>query len=170
MNVPGPCAVRVSTRRAAASSPLLVIALLAALVSACSITGTTAGSSDQLELARNRQRWASAGIHDYEYDFQRLCFCGQESTERVHIIVRQDAIVSVVRTRDGMSAGTIYGGWPRVDDLFADVQNRLDQRIARLVVEYDPTYGYPRSIVADIALMAADDEYSMTAGNLRRLP
>lgn len=149
---------------------LLAIALLAASVSSCSITGTSAGTADQLDLARNRQRWASAGIHDYEYDFQRLCFCGQESIERVHIVVRQDAIVSVVRTRDGMPAGTTYGGWPRVDELFADVQERLDQRIARLVVEYDATYGYPRSIVADIALMAVDDEYSMTAGNLRRLP
>jgi len=60
--------------------------------------------------------------------------------------------------------------WPRVDELFADVQQRLEQRTERIDVRYDPTFGYPRSIVVDIALMAADDEYSLTAGNLRRLP
>ena len=56
------------------------------------------------------------------------------------------------------------------DELFLDVQQRLEQKIERLEVSYDPTYGYPRSIVADIALRTADDEYALTAGNLRRLP
>jgi hypothetical protein len=93
-----------------------------------------------------------------------------EATEPVHIVVRQDVITSVVRTRDGQPASMRVTAWPRVDELFADVQQRLDQRVERLDVRYDPTYGYPRSIVVDIALMAADDEYSLTADNLRRLP
>ena len=62
------------------------------------------------------------------------------------------------------------GSWPRIDALFDDVQGRLDQHAARLTVEYDPTLGYPRSIVVDVAAMAVDDEYSHTAGNLRPLP
>ena len=136
----------------------------------CSITGTSARTDAQHELARNRQRWASSSTHDYEFEFRRLCFCPEEATEQVRIVVRQDAIVSVVRTRDGQPATTAFVAWPRVDELFADVQQRLDQRTERLDVQYDPTFGYPRSIVVDIALMAADDEYSLTAGNLRRLP
>ena len=144
-------------------------ALLAGLTS-CSITGTSARTDEELELARNRQRWASSNTHDYEFDFQRLCFCSPEATEQVRIVVRQDAIVSVVRTRDGQPASTAFAAWPRVDELFADVQQRLEQRTERVDVRYDPTFGYPRSIVVDIALMAADDEYSLTAGNLRRLP
>ena len=50
------------------------------------------------------------------------------------------------------------------------MQRRLEQHIDRLDVTYDATFGYPRSIVADIVLMSADDEYALTAGNLRRLP
>jgi len=148
---------------------VIVFAMLAG-VRGCSITATPARSDAELELARNRQRWASAGIHDYEFDFQRNCFCLPETTEPVHIVVRQDVVTSVVRTSDGQPASTRVTAWPRVDELFADVQQRLDQGIERLDVQYDPTYGYPRSIVADIALMMADDEYSLTAGNLRRLP
>jgi hypothetical protein len=144
--------------------------MIVAGTSSCSITGPPVHPVETLELARNRQRWASAGVHDYEFDFRRLCFCAPEATEQVHIVVRQDAIVSVVRTRDGQTASTTYAVWPRVDDLFADVEQRLEQHAERIDVQYDPTFGYPRSIVADIALMAADDEYSLTAGNLRRLP
>ena len=136
----------------------------------CSITGPSARTRDQLDLARNRQRWASASIHDYEFDFQRACFCTPEVTQQVHIVVRQDAIVSVVRTSDGQPAIGSFNAWPRIDELFLDVEQRLEQRIDRLDVTYDPTFGYPRSIVADIALMSADDEYALTAGNLRRLP
>jgi hypothetical protein len=154
--------------RFAALALAIMISLTA--VAGCSITGTSARTGAELELARNRQRWASSASHDYEYEFRRMCFCPPEATEQVRIVVRQDAIVSVVRTRDGQAASTTFAVWPRVDELFADVEQRLKQRTERLDVIYDPTFGYPRSIVVDIALMAADDEYALTAGNLRRLP
>lgn len=161
-------------RRRSPRSPWIVPAIVLATVlsglTSCSITEPSTQSSALIELSRNRQRWESAAAHDYEFDFQRLCFCPPEVTEQVHIVVKQDAIVSVVRIRDGQPANTTYAVWPRIDELFADVQQRLDQRAERLDVRYDPTLGYPRSIVADIWLMAADDEYSLTAGNLRRLP
>jgi hypothetical protein len=150
----------------------LAIALTALLAGAtsCSITGTSARTDEELELARNRQRWASSNTHDYEFEFRRTCFCLTEATEQVRIVVRGDAIVSVVRTRDGQPASTTFTVWPRVDELFADVQQLLEQRPERLEVSYDPTFGYPRSIVVDRELMAVDAGYALTAGNLRRLP
>jgi len=168
----GPIRCRAGRSSALSGSRAGSIALLILLagVASCSITGTSARSGEELELARNRQRWASAGLHDYEFDFQRLCFCAPDATEPVHIVVRRDAIVSVVRSRDGQPASTTFTVWPRVDELFVDVQQRLDQHVERLDVRYDPTYGYPLSVVVDIAVMSADDEYSLTAGNLRRLP
>ena len=96
-------------------------------------------------------------------------FCAPEATEPVHITVRQDALVAVARRRDGLPVASTVG-WPRVGDMFDDIQSRLDQRVARITVDYDPTYGYPRSIMVDVAAMAADDEYSHTAGNLRPSP
>jgi len=144
--------------------------LLLLATAGCSITATTGRIGEELELARNRQRWASAGLHDYEFDFQRLCFCTTEATDAVHIVVRGDVVTSVVRSRDGQPASTRVAAWPRVDELFDDVQQRLDQRAERVDVRYDPTYGYPRSVVVDIMRQAADDEYSLTADNLRRLP
>lgn len=162
--------VRALAVRAARVARPIVDGVLLVAVASCSITASGGRSREELELARNRQRWASAGIHDYEFDFQRMCFCLQETSEPVHIVVRQDAVTSVVRTRDGQPASWRVTAWPRVDELFAEVQQRLDTRAARLDARYDPTYGYPRSIVVDIAPETVDDEYSLTAGNLRRLP
>ena len=154
-----------STRRLLTASVLGL-----SCVAGCSITTATARSDAERELTRNRQRWVSAGIHDYEFDFRRSCFCVPESTEGVRIVVRNDVITSVLRIRDGQPASGAIGTWPRVDELFDDVRRRLDQDAARLDVTYDPTFGYPRSIVVDVVLMAVDDEYSLTAENLRRLP
>jgi len=155
---------------AALAPRLLVASLLALAAVGCSITEPSSRSAAERDLARNRQRWTSSGIHDYEFDYQMSCFCGPEATRPVHITVRQDAVASVVRSDDGLSAGTNYAGWPSVTALFADIEARLDQGVDRITVDYDPTYGYPRSIVVDVAAMAADDEYSRTAGNLRPLP
>jgi Family of unknown function (DUF6174) len=149
---------------------LLAMVLLLPPSVSCSTTTAPDRSDEERELTRNRQRWVSAGMHDYEYDFRRSCYCLAEATEEVHIVVRNDAIVSVVRTRDGRPASTQLTVWPRIDELFADVQQRLAQGAERLDVQYDATYGYPRAVVADVVLMMADDEYALTAGNLRRLP
>jgi hypothetical protein len=148
----------------------LTAALLALVTISCSITSPSSRSATERELSQNRQRWASSGIHEYEFDYQMSCFCPPEATKPVHITVRQDAVASVVRNEDGLAAGTSYAAWPTVLGLFADIETRLDQGVSRITVDYDPTYGYPRSIVVDVAAMAVDDEYSRTAGNLRRLP
>src|SRR5688572_8857007 len=107
-----------STRRLAVAASVLVLSIVG-----CSITTATDRSDAERELARNRQRWASAGIHDYEYDFRRSCYCTPESAEGVHIVVRNDVVTSVVRSRDGQPASAVVA-WPRVDELFDDVQRR----------------------------------------------
>jgi hypothetical protein len=148
----------------------VIATVLALATMSCSITDPSSRSAAERELSRNRQRWTSSGVHDYEFDYQLLCFCPTEATKPVHIKVRQDAIASVVRSDDGLSAGTNYADWPTVSGLFADVEARLDQGVGRITVDYDPTYGYPRAIVVDVAVTAVDDEYSRTASNLRPLP
>jgi len=165
-----------STRLVSFGRPVgrVFLAALAATVLAlpamsCSITGPSRTDA-QRELSRNRQRWTSAGIHNYEFDYQLLCGCPPENTRPVHITVRQDAVASVVHNDDGLATFTSVSGWPTVNGLFADVQARLDEGVDRITVEYDPTYGYPRSIVVDVAAMTVDDEYSHRAGNLRPLP
>ena len=144
--------------------------LLLAGVTSCSIATASPRSDDERELARNRQRWVSAGLRDYEFEFRRICFCLPEATEPVRITVRNAVVSSVIRTRDGQPTSINVASWPTVDSLFVEIQRRIDDDAERLEVEYDPTYGYPRSMTVDILAMAADDEYWVSATNLRRLP
>ncbi|MEO8561053.1 MAG: DUF6174 domain-containing protein [bacterium] len=146
---------------------LAVVGALA--LASCSIT-EPGRSARTIELTRNRQLWTSVRLHDYEFDYQLSCFCGSESTESVHVIVRGDQISAAFRTRDGLPALRPFGTWPTVADLFDDVQQQLERKAERLEITYDPTYGYPRSIIADVSFMIADDESSQTASNLRPLP
>ena len=139
------------------------------LAASCSITEPGRGSRT-VELTRNRQRWASAGVHDYEFDYQLSCFCVTDATENVHVVVRGDQVSAAFRIRDGLPATRQFGKWPTVADLFDSVQRHIEAKSERLEVSYDPTYGYPRSIVADGSFMVADDESSQTASNLRPLP
>jgi len=44
--------------------------MLLAAVTSCSITGTSARTAEERELTRNRQRWASAGLHDYAHSLR----------------------------------------------------------------------------------------------------
>jgi hypothetical protein len=148
---------------------LVAVSALALLAEGCSITEPGGRDGESVELSRSRQRWASAQLHDYEYDYQLICFCAPDATEPVHIVVRGDVVTSVVRRRDGSPASTQYARWPRVDDLFDGVARMLASNAARLDITYDPTYGYPREIVVDVNLMTADDESQQTAGNLRPL-
>ena len=145
----------------------MLIALL--VVPACSITAPSGRAVQASDLARNRQRWTSAQLHDYEFDYQLICFCAPDATAQVHIVVRNDTIAGVTRVLDGLPAARQYAAWPRVDELFSNVQQQLDHHVARLDVTYDQTYGYPRTIVVDAILMAADDESQQIAGNLRPL-
>ena len=147
-----------------------MLAGAAALVfTGCSITEPSGRSVDDADLSRARQRWASARLDDYEFDYRLSCFCAPEATEQVHIVVRGDEVSSVVRVRDGAPAAPRSGGWPTVDDLFAEVDRLRALDADRIEVSYDATYGYPRQIAVDVYLMAADDESFQTASNLRPL-
>ena len=154
----------ISVRRLA---PLVCAGWLA--LASCSITEPAGRRGEVAELSRNRQRWASTRLDDYEFDYRLSCFCAPESTEQVRIVVRGDEVSSVLRASDGLPATPRPGGWPTVDDLFSDVERLLDIDADRLEVSYDPTYGYPRQIAVDVYLMAADDESFQTASNLRPL-
>lgn len=115
-----------------------------------------------------RGRWVGLGIEDYEYAFQRFCFCAPPYTDPVRIQVTGGQVAHVVsdRTSDTLSPGD----FPSVDGLFALLEEALDSGAYDVQASYDPALGYPTSLYIDRDTRIADEELAVQAGGLRRRP
>jgi hypothetical protein len=142
-------------------------ALLALLVLGC---GTT-GPSDPLDRERERleqarAQWRSLGIADYRFTFQRSCFCAPSLREPALVNVIRGSIVSVESAAGEPQDPAFYY---TVEELFALIEEAIDQGAARLSVTYDPGLGYPTSGHIDRSEMIADEELGFEASSLEQL-
>ena len=133
----------------------LTVAAAAALVLGCD----SATSPDDDELAAARLRWTMRGPESYSVTISRSCECTPEMTGPVVVTVRNGVVQSRVYTSTGaaVAAGSIEL-FPSVEGLFRLIEDAIDQRAARLVVQYDPTLGHPIVISIDWASDTVDDE------------
>lgn len=105
---------------------------------AASSTATPAdGSPREAERQDALGRWRARGARDYRVDVERECSC---ATRAYRIQVRNGRAVSISAV-DGSEQAGPEGLLLSVDDMFA----LLAQRPPPYDVEYDPTYGFPRS-------------------------
>jgi hypothetical protein len=74
----------------------------------------------------------------------------------VRVSVDRDSVVSVVRLDNSPIADSSYR--PSIESLFDFIDGAIGGHAAVLRVTYDPTLGYPASIVYDGDLGVADDE------------
>jgi hypothetical protein len=142
-------------------------ALLALPVLGC---GTT-GPSDPLDRERERleqarAQWRSLGIVDYRFTFQRSCFCAPSLREPALVNVLRGAIVSVEDMAGSPQDPALYY---TVEELFALIEEAIDQDAARLSVTYDSGLGYPTSAFIDRSEMIADEEIGFEASRLEQL-
>ncbi|UCD24069.1 MAG: hypothetical protein JSW51_13740 [Gemmatimonadota bacterium] len=143
----------------------LCLGVLASPLTACS----EPHGPEQSELNANFAKWQSANVGDYEFRFQRLCFCA--FIEPVTIEVRAGQIASVVHADSGTVVDTTQLSWYflTVDGLFEAVQDAIDREAHSLTVEYHVQLGYPTSIDIDYSLNVADEEVSFRASEVEGL-
>ena len=141
---------------------ITIAAIAAGLSVACS-TGPTGTWRD--ELARAQDRWASHGVTQYVIRIQRSCFCGGPLDVEVRV---NGANVSRIDRATGDPIAPQFAlAFPTVLGLFQVIAEQIDLPAASLTVSYDPTYGYPLSIVADPIGNAVDDEFGYTISEFR---
>lgn len=126
------------------------------------------GPSTRDDFLRNRQRWEERRPAAYEFVFQRSsCECLPERTIPMQVTVREGRIDSVVELQTGEPISAETHGALRIDDLFALIQQAIDQGAYRISVSYDRDLGYPTSIVLDHDAQIADDEIEFSSRELR---
>jgi len=120
------------------------------------------------ELRDEKSKWLALGIHNYTYDYERSCFCGGPSA--VQITVINDVVTRVV-TQSGdqdvpLSPTDPYFTIPELYDYLIDATSRADQ----ISVHFDFATHLPAIVYIDFYRNAADDELSLTVGNLVNAP
>ena len=118
-------------------------------------------------LAESRRKWSSKAIKDYQYDFQRICFCVPAYTKPVKITVREGAAVQIAHAGTGEAVDkTKYEIYYTVEQLFDYIQSAIDKKAHSVKVDYDAELGYPTSVEIDYIENAIDDEMRFKTGKL----
>ena len=118
---------------------------------------------------KNKEKWSSTGISNYQYTFQQICFCPADDTAKVSITVYDNNVDSIRRVSDGKLIKPSSSGTYTIDQLFSLIQDADNKGADRLSVIYDDELGYPTSIDIDYEKALADDEISIKISGLSQL-
>ncbi len=134
-----------------------------ALEEAEMITGDYSGIPDP------RARWQAYQLRSYVLEQQRMCFC-VNGGETCLVYVANDKVLDVVRKSNGQSIFREFGSLYRTANQLLDLADSLKAvAVARLVVEYDPKFGFPKYIYVDPNAQIADEEYGYLTSSVKKL-
>ncbi len=140
---------------------LLTLGLLAA----CS---TSVFEGSQSSLSEANTRWRTAAVANYNFDFQRTCFCVAALTRPVTISVRSDAFVSITYSDSGTTADSAqFRDFLTIDRIFAFLHRTLNQGPAGFTTAYHERYGFPALVVLDFDSDVEDDGLTLRIDALR---
>jgi hypothetical protein len=149
---------------------MLILALVALTLAGCS-GGNLDGGRAVLTATTtaNRAIWEKAAIANYEYVYQRSCFCGADFIRPLRIQVRNGTVsaVSFYDTGEAVTDTTL-GPFPTIDGVFDDLQSQLLQA-HDVNAAFDPRLGFPTQYSVDREANVVDEEYSIAIGGFREL-
>lgn len=100
--------------------------------------------------------WKARDISDYSMEMKITCFCPQEITRPVLVLVEKNKIIGItdLETKESISPDPERGfAWPTVTQLFDKLQEGRDSG-QFIYEEYDARFGYPAR--AEIGTLAND--------------
>ena len=137
---------------------------LTATLAAIGCSAPTGPDQIQDELERNRQLFEQQVGGSYSVDHRRECLCIPEMRTPVVLRVVQGQMQEVI---DASGEPVTPGNWSyylTVEQAFAAVERAVEEGV-RVVVTYDPRYGYPMRIV--YGRPEVDAGFTLELSNLR---
>lgn len=104
-------------------------------------------------------------IRNYEFVYFVGCFCGFTGPNPAKLTVRNGVVVKVEPVGNVILPPTTPAAatYPTVDSLFAIIERANKAKPAKMKIEYDETYHFPKLISIDFVERAADDEITYSA-------
>lgn len=119
-------------------------------------------------LDRNIAQWESQQLEEYAFSYERSCFCTP---------LRQSSLVNdgeVIRSYDNLEKVFVPNDdledHVTIEDLFALVQEAIDEKADALSIEFDEDFGYPVRVSVNFSYAVADDEISYELKSFRSGP
>jgi len=128
---------------------------------------------NQSEIERNQQKWQDANVSHYRYHLTLGCFCVFSQDMPLIIEVQEGQVVSMeYQSGNEIDAGSreLFDKYATIDSIFAELEADLNGAADKVVVEYDPTYGFPTKADIDFIEEAIDDELYLSLANFEELP
>ena len=98
-----------------------------------------------------------------------MCFCIY-GAEICLVSVSNNKVTDVVKKSDGQSIFREFGFLYKTADQLLDLADSLKSRpAARLDIEYDLRFGFPKYIYVDPSAQMADEEYGYATTSIRKL-
>lgn len=124
---------------------------------------------DFSSIAEPQARWQAYGMKNYSIEQKRICFCPPP-----HGFVRLTIQDNKVAAGIDLTAGQPVPldrlqSYQTIEELFTWIETTKALNPARLEVEYDTHFGYPKKIEFDYGENIADDELWIEVQALRRL-
>lgn len=156
---------------------ILIFFTIFSLLSACNSTGGKPPtypekpiSPYQQTLNKYKQRWQQANINNYQYTFQRSCFCMRDYTKAVITTVKNNNVIDAHWKGSKKPLGDKFkNNQQTINYFFAKIQDAIDKKAAVITVKYNEQYGYPETLSIDYNKMIADEELWLSAKNFRKL-
>ena len=145
---------------------VIFLIFLVAILAAC-------GASQRPAFEQNRSLWESQAIHHYRFNLRIGCNCPWYDLMPLTVEVQDGEIVSMVASNAGDITPYLQDTFRQhatIESLFDLVDSAISRRVYKLEVQYDPTHGFPTSIVIDPSRMIMDDQTGYYVTNLEVLP
>ena len=149
----------------------LILIVMTLVLAGCAVMGSALGS--QSEIEQNKEKWQDANISHYRYELFISCFCAFNEDMPLIIEVQDGKVVSM-EFQSGKeidpSLHELFDKYATIDRLFAELEADLNGAADKVVVEYDPTYGFPTKADIDFVEEAVDDELYLSISDFEELP
>lgn len=113
----------------------------------------------QQRLDAKRQKWSLASTGCYTVEVRRSCFCLPAALVPFSLVVVDEEIESIMPTE-------FSEGIPTIEEAFDKIQEAIDGKAAKIVVNYNKEFGYPEYIYIDSSFLIADEEQGFSFENL----
>lgn len=140
----------------------------------CGLTFLAACAHDTLQdfssIVDARARWQAYDMKNYSIEQQRVCFCPPPHGF-VRLTIQDNKITAGIDLATGQPVPLDrLQSYQTVEELFTWIKTTQAMNPARLEVEYDTHFGYPKKIEFDYGENIADDGLWIEVQALQKLP